>query len=271
MGFSAVNTGNNLLYLIVALLLGFMATSGLVGWLNIRDVECELSFSDEIYCHTPTLVSLDITNRKRLMPSYLLDVQVAGQKRLFTSVPQKGTGKNSFIHTFNSRGRHSLTTATVSSPFPVNFFVRGMVVPVENEIIVFPAPAAAGINPFQAHTGSRGERFAAERGFDGEMRTIAEYTGVEPLKQIHWRLSARHDWFKVKELTATAAQPIILDLTAESSLPLEERLSWAVFIINKGIREDKAIGLRISSDKVIPPDKGRGHRIRMLRELALYE
>ena len=35
LGFAAVNTGNNLLYLLVSALLGFMAVSGILGRLNL--------------------------------------------------------------------------------------------------------------------------------------------------------------------------------------------------------------------------------------------
>jgi len=38
-GFAAVNTGNNLLYLLVSALLGFMAVSGVLGKWNLAGVE----------------------------------------------------------------------------------------------------------------------------------------------------------------------------------------------------------------------------------------
>jgi uncharacterized protein (DUF58 family) len=270
LGFAAVNTGNNLLYLIVSLLLGFMTISGLLGWLNIRGLECHLALSDEIYCNIPTLVTLTIANRKHYIDSYLLHIQAAGGERLLTSVLKGATGSSSFIQTFHQRGRLSFETATVTSPFPVNFFVRGMIVPVESDIVIFPSPAVSGTSPFKAETSAYGELLGAERGFDGEMRTIGDYTGVEPLKQIHWRLSARQEWFKIKELATTAHTPVILDLTAENNLSLEEKLSWATSLINKACRENKEVGLRISKEKIIHPDKGRRHRLRLLRELALY-
>jgi uncharacterized protein (DUF58 family) len=247
-----------------------MSTSGFLGWLNIRGIDCHISFSDEIYCNCPTLVTLKISNSKRFLYSYLLSIKILDHKSLIISVPRGGTVSTSFVHTFNARGRHELDTFIVSSPFPVNFFVRGMEVPVEIETIVFPNPVGTGANPFKTHSSAGGELQHTERGFDGEMITIADYTGVEPLKQIHWRLSARHDWFKVKELGATAREPVILDLTAKSSLPLEDKLSKAAFLVNRLGKFNGAVGLKVTKDRVIQADSGRGHRLRILRELALF-
>jgi uncharacterized protein (DUF58 family) len=145
-----------------------------------------------------------------------------------------------------------------------------MIVPIASDIVVFPAPATSGASPFKADSSAYGELLGTDRGLDGEMLTISDYTGVEPLKQIHWRLSARQEWFKIKELAATAHAPVILDLTAENNLMLEEKLSWATALINKACRENREVGLRLSQERVIPPDKGRSHRLRLLRELALY-
>ncbi|NIQ94316.1 MAG: hypothetical protein GWN87_08975, partial [Desulfuromonadales bacterium] len=49
LGFAAVNTGNNLLYLMVSALLGFMAVSGLIGRYNLARLRVEFAAPPEIY------------------------------------------------------------------------------------------------------------------------------------------------------------------------------------------------------------------------------
>lgn len=78
-GFAAVNTGNNLLYLIVSALLGFMTVSGVAGWINIRGLELQVRLPDEIYAGQETFAYLVIANRKRFVPSFLLRVTVEGE------------------------------------------------------------------------------------------------------------------------------------------------------------------------------------------------
>ena len=238
-----------------------MSTTGFLGWLNIRGLECDLFCSDEIYSNCPTLVTLRIANVKRLIHSYLLGIDVLGQKLLIPSIPRGESVTKSFLHTFNRRGRHTLEFATINSPFPVNFFVRSIAIPMEIDITVFPTPVGTGPNPFMGHLTTGGELQQIDRGLEGEMRTISDYTGVEPFKQIHWRLSARHDWFKVKDLGATASEPVILDLAMNNGLPVEDVLSRATFLINSLIKRNRRVGLKVDDERVIPADTGRGHRL----------
>jgi len=53
---------------------------------------------------------------------------------------------------------------------------------------------------------------AAGKGTRGTSTGLSPYSGGDPLKMIHWRLSARHDELKVKELSATAREPLVIDI-----------------------------------------------------------
>ena len=52
------------------------------------------------------------------------------------------------------------------------------------------------------------------KGQEGDVSHISDYRGGEPLKLIHWKLSARHDRLKVKELSAASHTPVTIDLDA---------------------------------------------------------
>ncbi len=49
LGFAAVNTGNNLLYLLVSALLGFMAVSGILGRWNLARLSLRCLPPDELF------------------------------------------------------------------------------------------------------------------------------------------------------------------------------------------------------------------------------
>lgn len=248
-----------------------MTTSGLVGWLNIRGIECALSFPDEIYSGSPTLITLKVTNRKRFLHSYLLRVRLFDKSPLLTSVQRRHTTTASFVLSFPRRGVHKPDFAVVSSPFPVNFFIRSMEIPLDAEVVVFPSPVPSSADRFSAPTSPGGERVRPQRGIDGDLITISDYSGAEPIRQIHWRLSARHDTLKVKQHSSIATEPVIFDLSTETGLAMEGKLSAVTFLINRYAKENRMVGLKLSTEKVIPPDTGRGHRLRLLSELARYD
>ena len=265
-----MNTGNNLLFLIVAALLGFMAVSGIIGWLNIRNFRLRLTTPDEIYSGRETLFTIHLENRRRLFPSFLLRASILGSGADFPIIEQGKDCSASLLVRPAGRGRKTAGSCAVSSIFPVNFFVRFTHLEPAETFIVFPEPRrtpAAGGSQAREKDGAME---TGQRGYEGDVAKIGEYTGAEPQKLIHWRLSAKHENFKVKEMSLLSEEPVVLDVAQLPGGSLEERLCHGVYLINRLIRQNRPVGLKLDG-KVIPPAVTRMHRLSLLRELALYD
>jgi uncharacterized protein (DUF58 family) len=159
---------------------------------------------------------------------------------------------------------------TVASRFPINFFVRTVRLPLDIDIIVFPEPLAT--NPGVAggllrHGTYRSSVLAGE---GGDIRRIGDYTGAEPLRRIHWRLSAKHGELKVKEFEALAAEPVVIDLEGLPGGGLEGRLCRATYLVNTFFRQGRSVGIR-GKGMFVPPGGSQQHRLRILRELACHD
>jgi uncharacterized protein (DUF58 family) len=269
-GFAAVNTGNNLIFLIVSSLLAFMAVSGVLGWLNIKGLDLQATLPDEVYAGLDTLVTVRMTNRKRRFPSFLITGLLLGNRVGFDLLERGEEQQSSFLHRFPARGTMPLTVAEISSPFPINFFVRSRWLALDTTVTVFPAPVPGPMPAGGDGVEMQGSLARSVRGHDGEVANISDYTGAEPLKLIHWRLSAKHDALKVKELTATSREPVILELDSLPGKNLEDVLSSAAFLINRLIREHRPVGLK-TNDGMTPPALSRRHRLQLLTELARYD
>lgn len=250
-------------------MLSFMAVTGVLGWLNIRGIALSVRLPDEVYAGTETLLPVVAENNKRFLPSFLIRVTLMGNSTSFTLLEGKRPQSAALLLSFPERGPMKLPDAMVSSPFPVNFFVRATAVQLPVEGIVFPAPRPTLV-PAPGGKPDAGEAVsAAASGYDGELAKISDYRGGEPLKLIHWRLSAKHEVFKVKELTATTAEPLVIDLDAVPGRDLEERLSYGTFLVNRLARGGRPVGLKLG-ERVVPPGTTRSHRLKLLTELALY-
>lgn len=271
LGFAAVNTGNNLLYLIVAALLAFMASTGVAGKGNIEGYQLELDAPDEVYAGSATLLTLRISNRRRFLPALLLFAELDDAVVLLPYLPARGTGSVTLPYRPPSRGHNRIERLRLSSPFPVAFFVRRHTFVLDGDIIAFPAPrplpyllSAAGREV------RRPGRSSAERGQQGVVAGIYDYTGSEPLKRIHWRLSARHDSLKVKELESDASEPVIIVPEELPGANLEERLGGAAWLIDRTLRQGRPVGLRLGRT-LLAPGSGRDHKLKLLRALALSD
>src|SRR5690242_9683958 len=136
-GFSAWNTGNNLLFLVLSFLTAAMIIGFLAGSTSLKKLDVKMRFPETIFVgqETPILVSLQ--NRKRLFASYSVVVDVRGSlqersiaadelqaalpaflaERLsqpavvrrtldhFVFVPRLETVEHRVIHLFDRRGR----------------------------------------------------------------------------------------------------------------------------------------------------------------------
>src|SRR5258708_40336268 len=68
-GIAALNTGNNLLYIIVAAMLAAIVVSGIASALCLRGLELELKIPENIYAGTAVPGTLCVRNPRRWIPS----------------------------------------------------------------------------------------------------------------------------------------------------------------------------------------------------------
>ena len=66
LGFAAMNTGNNLLYLMTALLLALIIVSGILSERSRRGLRLTALVPDEIYAGRPVALGARLENRKRI-------------------------------------------------------------------------------------------------------------------------------------------------------------------------------------------------------------
>jgi uncharacterized protein (DUF58 family) len=270
LGFAAVNTGNNLLYLLVSALLGFMAVSGILGRWNLARLGLRCLPPDELFDGVPTLLGIELVNGRRALPICLMEIVLGEQATLFPLVEPGASQRRNLTVTLTGRGWQRLPPLKVRSRFPINFFIRSLTLAVADPVLVFPAPLPCPLPWQPGADGTRGAEQAPLKGQEGEVSRIGDYRGGEPLRLIHWKLSARHEQLKVKELSATRRAPVLLDLATIPGGTLEERLGGATFLVQLLLRAGRPVGLRAGAT-VIPARLGTPHKLLLLRTLALYD
>jgi uncharacterized protein (DUF58 family) len=71
---AGLNTGNNLLWIVVAAMLAAIVVSGLASALVLRGLELEVHTPDQVFAGRPLLARLLLRNRQRLLPSFSVSV-----------------------------------------------------------------------------------------------------------------------------------------------------------------------------------------------------
>ncbi len=269
LGFAAVNTGNNLVYLIASGFLSFMAVSGLLGKGNISKIDIAIDLPQEIYAKKDTFIKIRLKNNKRLFPAFLIRVNFDNRSVIFPFVDPKGEDIKNISTIFNKRGFYSISNINISSVFPFNFFVRCRKIDTTCEFIVFPMPKKCNISHFLIDKRFIGEISTDKKGYEPEILSIRNYIKTDPFKYISWKASAKTGELKTKELSAPSSQPIIIDLDEIEIRELEEKISCITYVVIKNIQKNIPIGIKINN-KLYKPNVTKQHRINILKELALY-
>ena len=246
-----------------------MSVTGLAGMYNIKKLIPDLLPPEEIYAGIPAPFRLSVRNSKRSLPSFLIRLEChTGQALVFPVVLQKAASHDTVLFTFNQRGRVPLGRITISSPYPVGFFTRYWSFEIDGTVTVFPRPIAADSGGSGEESPATGTGLRRERGLNGELERIYLYSGSEPLRMIHWKLSARGHDLLVKGFGRSVVAPLVIDLDALSGQGVEERLSRAAWLVQRWVRE-RPVGLLLGG-RVLPAGIGKQHGLMLLKELALY-
>ncbi len=267
LGAAAVNTGNNLLYMVVSALLSFMFFSGAFSILNLRGIDVSLIPPSEVFAKRKNRFMV-VARKTFPFPSFLIKLSTdSGSACLFPMIHNKESVSELLVE-FPSRGFYNSIRVRVESSFPFGLFVRSYTKEVKLNLVVFPSPIPTALGMFinsQENKGEANSRTIHE-GFE-DIRNIKEYSG-EPMKLIHWKLSAKREELLVKDMVAEELAPVILDLDSVRG-DIEEKLGRLTYLVIELEKKGIPVGLKLG-EKEIPPSLGESHKRILLRELALF-
>jgi uncharacterized protein (DUF58 family) len=80
-GIAALNTGNNLLYIVVAAMLAAILVSGVVSALVLRGLQLEVHLPEHVFAGRPVLARITLRNSRRFLPSFSIRVVPTRRKK----------------------------------------------------------------------------------------------------------------------------------------------------------------------------------------------
>lgn len=276
-GFAAINTGNNLLYLLLGAMLGLVALSGWLSEQVLRDVEVERRVPHGIPAGRDGRVLYRVANGKRRSPSLALELREEGLQGPSVFLPRVGAGTVELVVApvrFERRGVRRLHTLTLSTTFPFGFFEKSRDLELPGELVVWPRtdrplrPPGAGEEAGQ----QRPPTWQLPSGPRGEYRGLREYRVGDDPRDIHWRTTARRDRPVVREYDRDAARTlwICLDRGAEPGDEAEAMVEVAASLAARAAAEGRRFGL-MAGERILRPGSGPAHLQAMLDALARVE
>lgn len=193
-GFAAINTGNNLLYLLLGMMLSLIVVSGVMSELSLRDLTVIRRLPVRAQVGRPHLVEIEVFNHKRRVPSYAIEVedlrqgQPADKRCFFLKISPRSAQVAAYRRTPGKRGLDRHVGFRVATRFPFGLFEKSRELEALGELVIYPA-----VDPLTlpaAIPGQRaGERGAVGRGHGHEMLGLRPLREGDDPRDIYWRKS----------------------------------------------------------------------------------
>ncbi|NGZ11027.1 MAG: DUF58 domain-containing protein [Nitrospira sp. LK70] len=279
-GLAAINTGNNLFYLLFAMMLSLILTSGVVAEYCLRRLEFHRHLPDHLLVNEPSTVTLVAKNRKSWLPSFSLtmfDVSDGHELHRGLEVRQLLPGASrllSYPLIATRRGRLQLSGVCVETEFPFGLFKKQTFYPLEEAIIVCPELKPMDEGWLGGLFTAGPDRSIHRRGYGNDLYNLRLYQAGDDSRKIHWPTTARTSQLTVRETEAEDQRRAIVHLPIVAPMShdalFEQAVSLTASIVHHLAQHGYILQLVVGASR---SSFGQGdlHLLDLQRMLALCE
>jgi uncharacterized protein (DUF58 family) len=264
--FGAVNTGNNLVYVVLAALLGVLIVNNVLAEWNLRALIVRRALPGELYANEPASGRLVLENPRRFGGAWRVEVEErdGGRARArFGRVAPGATVEEPATWTFPARGPAAFARIRIASRFPFGLILRWRDLDVPGEILVYPRPERGNAADGGMGVGEAAAVRASREGV-GELVGMRAYAPGDPVRRIHWPSSARSPRPLVILRSAEGGGEVVVRVGAEGEGAIRRACGEVLLHTRRG----DAVGLEVGAEH-IAPRSGASQRRRLLTTLAL--
>ena len=231
-GFAAINTGNNLLYLLFGMFLSLIIVSGVMSELSLRKLTVTRRLPPRAQVGRAHLVEIEVYNHKQRIPSYAIEVedlragQPADKRCFFLKISPRSAQVAAYRRTPARRGRDRHVGFRLATRFPFGLFEKSRDVASDGDLIIYPA-----VDPLELPPDQSGDRLGGVlslgRGTGDETAGVRLMRDGDDPRDIFWRKSAQTDQLVVRERVREARREVtlVVDSRHPGAVPSEEFLA----------------------------------------------
>jgi uncharacterized protein (DUF58 family) len=208
---AALNTGNNLLFLVLASLIAVILMSGILSSITLTGIEMRLELPEHIFAGQPARAQVELQNEKLTLPSFSLRVEAAKTKKApavalletpvyFPYVPKRERVRQSVPITFARRGAYRQDAFRIVTRFPFGFLQKARRVELPADALVYPSVEPSG-DFLEILPALQGELESLSKGGGHDLYALRAYVPTDSARHVHWKASARSGSLMVREFT----------------------------------------------------------------------
>lgn len=195
---AALNTGNNLIYMLTALMFTLAFLDIVSGYRNLKKIHGTIQLEEPLYAGATYPVTSEFSNSRR-GPAFLVRLAVP-ETDIATIAPRVDANATVDVTgsvKFKSRGRLSLSKSRLSSGFPFGFFINYRTQKSDQSFLIYPELTDVQ-DLLRTVVSSTGTGLFHHPGGE-DFTDIRSYRFGDPMRHIHWKATARTGNLMVKE------------------------------------------------------------------------
>jgi uncharacterized protein (DUF58 family) len=217
---AAVNTGNNLLFMLLACALAGILISGVLSRAVLTGVDLRFDLPEHIFAERPVIAEIELRNDKQLWPS--LSLGVAGENKknaeqvlttpvFFPYIPHLASVRQKVELNFPHRGLFRQDAFAIRSRFPFGFFEKSRRIDSDIEILVYPRvePAEQFYEVLPLLSGEMASYF---RGRGHELHSLRDYQPTDSARFVDWKTTAKTGRLMVREFAREDERRVMIVL-----------------------------------------------------------
>lgn len=267
--FGAVNTGSNLIYLVLALLLAVLLVSNVLAEWNLRGLQVRRRLPAELFAGVDAEGGYILHNPRRRGAAWTVDVEEVGAVRGRGTALHCAPGATieaPAVFRFPERGLAQLQELRIGSAFPFGLLHRAWLVDVPAEVLVYPTPRR-GVSGATPSGYGADAPLAQIRADSGEFAGLRAYDAGDPVRRVHWPTSARVGRPMVVLRTGEVGEEVVVRVDGVG-VAREEQIARATGQVEWHCGRGDAVGLVVDG-VVEAPRTGATWRRHLLTRLAL--
>jgi len=224
---AAVNTGNNLLFLVLACLVSSILMSGILSSATLAGVAMRLNLPEHIFAGQSVRGSLELKNEKLTLPSFSLRVEGVATKSqpaaallstpvYFPYIPRRQSVKQSVPLLFPKRGAYRQEAFRIVTRFPFGFLQKARRLDLLSEALVYPSVEATP-EFLELLPGVQGAIESVAKGRGQDLYALRDYLPTDSARHVHWKASARSGSLMVREFAREDDYRVLLVFDPHSS------------------------------------------------------
>ena len=217
---AAVNTGNNLLFMILACMIAGILISGILSRVVLTGVDLKFDMPEHIFAEQPVLAELELRNEKTAWPSFSLRViggsansagQILTQPVFFPYIQRNSAVRQKVELRFPKRGVYRQDSFGVVTRFPFGFFEKTRQVGSDMEIVVYPrvGPTDQFYEVLPLLSGEMASHF---RGRGHELHSLRDYLPTDSARFVDWKVTARSGHLITREFAREDERRVMIVL-----------------------------------------------------------